>query len=203
MLRFPLTELLNEQECYSFLLNLLHPEGLCCPNGHQLPPNQAPHSRRRAPILKYRCRACGQVFHLFTRTILSGIHYNCQIIVLLLRGFCQGHTSRHLSEEMSLDYSTVLKWRHKIQGLALKSRPTDPLDDEETEGDEMFQNAGEKGTPHQDPDDPPRRRANKRRGRGTKDNDRPPILGIVGRRSQQLRLRVCQNTQQVTIQPYF
>ena len=102
---------------------------------------------------------------------------------------------------MDLDYSTVLQWRHSIQGLALDSRPTDPLEDEETEGDEMFQNAGAQGDRHQDPADPPRRRANKRRGRGTKDNDRPPILGIVGRRSQQLRLRVCQNTQQVTIQP--
>ncbi len=65
----------------------------------------------------------------------------------------------------------------------------------------MFQNAGTKGERHQDPADPHRRRANKRRGRGTKDNDHPPILGIVGRRSQQLRLRVCQNSQQVTIQP--
>ncbi len=28
MLRFPVTELLNEQKCYDFLLNLLHPNGL-------------------------------------------------------------------------------------------------------------------------------------------------------------------------------
>ena len=81
-----------------------------------------------------------------------------------------------------------------FKASALKSRSTEPLEDEETEGDEMFQNAGAKGEPHQDPADPPRRRANKRRGRGTKDNDRTPILGIVGRHSQQLRLRVCQNT---------
>jgi hypothetical protein len=31
----------------------------------------------------------------------------------------------------------------------------------------MFQNAGEKGTEHFEPADPPRSRANKRRGRGT------------------------------------
>jgi hypothetical protein len=30
----------------------------------------------------------------------------------------------------------------------------------------MYQNAGEKGIPHLDPGDPPRRRANKRRGHG-------------------------------------
>ena len=86
MLRFPVTELLNEQKCYDFLLTLLHPNGLHCPDGHQLPPEQAPHDRRRTPILKYRCRVCGRVFPLFTKTILSGIHYNCRIIVLLLRG---------------------------------------------------------------------------------------------------------------------
>jgi len=45
----------------------------------------------------------------------------------------------------------------------------------------MFQNAGEKGSEHFDPADPPRSRANKRRGRGTFANDRPPILGTVGR----------------------
>ena len=51
----------------------------------------------------------------------------------------------------------------------------------EVEADEMYQNAGEKGIPHLDPDDPPRRRANKRVGHGTMENDRPPVVGIVGR----------------------
>ena len=47
----------------------------------------------------------------------------------------------------------------------------------------MFQNAGEKGEPHQDPKDPPRRRGNKRRGHGTYANDRPPVVGTLGRES--------------------
>ena len=65
----------------------------------------------------------------------------------------------------------------------------------------MYQNAGEKGYKHDDPDDPPRRRANKRRGLGTMENDRPPVLGVVGRTSGQIRLTVCDNTQQATIRP--
>jgi len=43
---------------------------------------------------------------------------------------------------------------------------------------------------HLDPDDPPRRRANKRRDHGTWDTDRPPVRGVVGRRSGQVRLSV-------------
>lgn len=53
---------------------------------------------------------------------------------------------------------------------------------------------GKKGEPHLDPEDPPRRRANKRRGRGTYANDRPPIVGTVGRQSGQVRIRVIANT---------
>ena len=49
---------------------------------------------------------------------------------------------------------------------------------------------GKKGVPHDDPDDPPRRRANGRRGHGTFANDRPPIAGVVGRDSGEARLEV-------------
>ncbi len=58
---------------------------------------------------------------------------------------------------------------------------------------------GRKGDEHCDPADPPRRRANKRRGRGTCANDRPPIVGTVGRESGHVRLRVVPNTQGRTL----
>ena len=64
----------------------------------------------------------------------------------------------------------------------------------------MFQNAGEKGIPHLDPDDPPRRRANKRRGHGTFENDRPPVAGTVGRASGEIELAVVHHTNQATLQ---
>lgn len=54
---------------------------------------------------------------------------------------------------------------------------------------------------HDDPDDPPRRRANKRRGHGTYANDRPPVAGVVGRESGQIRLRVLHNSTQAQLQP--
>jgi transposase-like protein len=58
---------------------------------------------------------------------------------------------------------------------------------------------GKKGIEHFDPADPPRRRANKRRGRGTYANDRPPVLGTVGRQSGQVRLRVVKDTTSHTL----
>jgi len=61
---------------------------------------------------------------------------------------------------------------------------------------------GKKGERHADPLDPPRRRANKQRGHGTYDNDRPPIVGTVGRYSGQCRLRVRHHTDSKTLQQH-
>ena len=62
-----------------------------------------------------------------------------------------------------------------------------------------FRTRGKKGEEHFDPLDPPRRRANKRRRHGTYDNDRPPIVGTVGRESGQARLRVVHHTDKKTL----
>lgn len=61
---------------------------------------------------------------------------------------------------------------------------------------------GEKSDWHGDSDDPPRRRANKRRGRGTYANDRPPICAVIGRQSHQVRICVMKNTQGATLCPF-
>lgn len=200
-IRFSLTELLDAQESYNFLLKTLHPDGLKCKHGHPLPPDQQPHDRRRDPIVDYRCRICGNIFNLLTGTIWQGTHYDCRKIVLIMRGVVQGTPTRQLADELGVDYGTLLTRRHRIQQLALEHKPDTPLSDEQTEGDEMFQNAGEKGRKHPDPADPPRRRANKRPGKGTLANDRPPVLGLVGRERGQIRLAVCADTTQDTIQP--
>jgi transposase len=51
---------------------------------------------------------------------------------------------------------------------------------------------------HSDPTDPPRCRANKKRGRGTYENDRPPIFGIKARGSGEVRYFVRHNSDGVT-----
>ena len=52
---------------------------------------------------------------------------------------------------------------------------------------------GKKSTPHLDPDDPPRCRANKERGHGTYETDRPPIFSIAERESGTVRYFVGNN----------
>lgn len=117
MMQFPLDSLLDEQACYDFLLHILHPDGLACPHGHQLPPNQAPHARHRAPIMDYRCRTCGSVFNLFTNTLFSKTRYRCSTMVLILRGIAQGIPTKHLAAELASDRGHLLERRHDIQAV--------------------------------------------------------------------------------------
>ena len=117
MLEFPLTEVLDEQACYDFLLRTLHPDGLHCPYDHPLPHDQAPHDRHRAPIMDYRCRKCGAVFNLFTGTIWSKTRFRCATIVQILRGIAQGVPTNHLAAELGIDRSHLLQRRHQIQAL--------------------------------------------------------------------------------------
>ena len=121
---------------------------------------------------------------------------------MLLRGFAKGLPTKWLTDdkwltdEMGLAYPSVLKRRHRIQKAVQEGErvglpgeaPEDRLPDPEVEADEMYHaeisaGAGGKGDPCRDPDDPPRRRANKSQGRGTYENDRPPIVGMVSRKT--------------------
>lgn len=147
---FSINELLDEQSCYEFLVNLLHPEGLHCPSGHSLKDCKV-HKRNRSPLLRYVCRNCGRSFNAFTGTILQGTHLKSSQIVQLLRGIVKGEPTSVLAEELEVDRKSLLSWRHRLQNLAAKSLPREPLPDKNVEADEMFQNAGEKGEKHENP----------------------------------------------------
>jgi len=186
---FPLTDLMDQDACYHKLLALLHPDGLACPTC-KTADHLRVHRRHRAPVLDYRCTACGRVFNAFTDTALGGTHRRPAEVMLILRGFAQGVPTARLARELGCDRKHLLGPRRRMQDNATRWLDRNPLGDPVAEADEMYQNAGEKGIPHDDPDDPPRRRANSRRGHGTFANDRPPVAGMVGRESGEVRLEV-------------
>jgi transposase-like protein len=122
-MRFPIKEILNEEESYQYLRRVLQPERLRCPNGHRLPPDQAAHKYSKKGIPSYRCRECGRVYNIFTDTVWARTHYDCRTIVLVMRGIVQGHTTAQIAEELGLDYETLLNRRHKIQATGEANLP--------------------------------------------------------------------------------
>lgn len=196
---FPIAGLMSEQACYDYLVGVLHPGGLRCP-GCDAREGLGVHRRHREPVLDYQCGHCRRVFNAWAATALAGTHHRPSVLVLVLRGFLQGTPTAQLARELGLDRKRLLGLRHELQGFVqAHQRDGPPLADGVCEADEMYQDAGEKGVPHDDEDDPPRRRANKRRGHGTSENDRPPVAGAFGRQSGQARLEVIASADKATL----
>jgi transposase-like protein len=164
MFSYKIDHLLDEGKSYQHLVGLLHGGKLCC--SYCQSEEKRVHSYRRSPILLYQCKSCRKYFNVFTKTVFGGTHYPCSVVVMILRGVAQGVSTSQLSKELELDYSHLLKLRHQLQENAYQNLVDPPLADAQTETDELFQNAGEKGKLHPFPSDPPRRRANKKKDMG-------------------------------------
>ncbi len=197
---FPIQSLIDEEQAEVWVLNHFHPEGLYCPKC-QASVSEARNFRKTATsgLQVYRCKHCQSIYNLYSGTVFAGSQFRPSQVVLLLRGVCQGVSSAQLARELDISRQTVLFIRRKLQTSAESIQPEAALADAEVETDEMFQNAGEKGDKHVDASDPPRCRGNKRRGHGTYDNDRPPIVGTKGRESHLLRLRLVHRTDAATL----
>jgi transposase-like protein len=193
---FPITDLLDDEQSEQWLLEHFHPEGLACPKCGSIK-RRIFRQTQTSRLTVYRCLQCEGIYNLYSGTLFEKKHLRPSQVVLLLRGVAKGESS--LSEELGMSRTTVHYLRKQLQENAQRLQPETPLTDDDTETDEMFQNAGGKGERHPDPDDPPRRRANKRQGHGSYDNDRPPIVGSVGRTSAEVRLRVEKHTDQQTL----
>ena len=162
-----ITHLLSEDKAAAELLSYFHPEGLLCNRCGS--GNYYRHRSFCPGIDKHRCR---HVFDLLSGTAFSGSHFSSAQLVLILRGFVHGQSTAQLARELQIDRTKLLTIRHRLQKNATRNREDPPLTDQETETDEAYraanrQNAGEKGIKHPDPDDPPRKRANKKRGSAT------------------------------------
>lgn len=161
-MQWPIHNILDEKKSYAELLDKLHDGTLRCAKCGGS--NYYRHSAYRDGIDKHRCRDCKHVFHIFSGTVFSGTTMKCSKILMILRGFVKGQSTRSLALELNMDRKHLLSLRHKVQNNAFNNRRQTPLVDTVTETDECYQNAGEKGIKHPDPNDPPRRRANKKRG---------------------------------------
>jgi transposase-like protein len=101
-------------------------------------------STAKSQLTTYRCKGCGQAYNLYSGTVFQQRHLTPQQVVLLVRGIVKGEASTTLAMELDIDYKMVLQLRRELQANAQYLQPDTPLEDAETETDEMFQNAGEK-----------------------------------------------------------
>lgn len=167
-MELPITDLLRQVQSEAWILDYFHPEGLKCPHCQASVSEASAHRQtKKSGLTVYRCKHCRQIYTLYRGTEFQQCHLTAQPVGLLLRGVVKGEPSTPFAAELAVSYPTVLDWRHQLQANAGSMQPDSPLPDNGTESDERVQNAGKKADEPFDPADPPRRRANKQRGRGT------------------------------------
>ena len=144
-MEFPITELMDKDDCEQWIEEHFHPEELKCPRcGAGRDQAHVFRETKKSKLTVYRCNECQQPYNLYSRTVFEQRHLTPQQVVLLLRGILKGEPSNTLAAELGLNYKTVLEIRRELQNNAIRLQPDTPLPDEQTETDEMFQNAGEK-----------------------------------------------------------
>lgn len=144
-MEFPITDLLDKENCTNWIIAHFHPDGFKC-SVCEADVSRAREFRitKRSQLVVYRCRQCHHTYNLYTGTVFQQCHLTPMQAVLLTRGVLKGEPATVLAVELGLNYQVVLRLRHKLQANAQKLQPDTPLTDDETETDEMFQNAGEK-----------------------------------------------------------
>ena len=142
---FPIVDLIDNESATEWLVNHFHPDGLKCPHCEASVEEARSFRQTTASQLTvYRCFLCDGIYNLYSSTVFQQKQFTPAQVVLLLRGVYQGTSTAQLAREIGLSYPTVLSMRHTLQSNAQAMQPNSPLADEQTETDEMFQNAGEK-----------------------------------------------------------
>jgi transposase-like protein len=141
MIDFPITNLLDDDTCTSWLERHLHPEGLKCP--HCGSADRRPF-RAQGHFPAYRCRACDGYYTLLTGTVFEKTRQRPVTLVLLLRGMAKGEPTARLARELGLSRKQLHTLRQRIQTRLNATAPTEVMVGTAFEADELYQNAGEK-----------------------------------------------------------
>ena len=132
--------------CYEWLVVYFHPQGLSCPQcGAVLSEARAFGMTKSSQVPDYRCRKCDKTYNVYSGTVFEGRRLKPEQVMLLVRGVVKGEQAQILANEVGMCRQTVQIIRQQIQANALALQPDNPLDaDEQTETDELYQNAGKK-----------------------------------------------------------
>ncbi len=166
----------DPEECFEYLRNLRWPEGVKCI--HCGSPRVYRDGYTSKGAVKYHCLNCNKYFNDLTNTIFEKHRFPIEEMFYILKEM-EHKSTLEISREIGRKYDSVLAFVREVQEIAEKIERGVTLKDL-VEIDEIYITAGEKGKKQ----DKPRRRGLRRRGRGTYDEDKPPVQTFTERRGK-------------------
>ena len=105
----------HPEQCYKYLVEILHGKNFKCPNGHALSDCYIHNNRKH--VIIYRCKKCGKVFNLFTGTSLKGTKYNVVQLILILDRLSREYSVSEIAKELGIDRAGLKRNLSKFQEL--------------------------------------------------------------------------------------
>lgn len=159
-------------------------------------------------FFRYQCLDCSKnnncktTFNDKTGTIFARSKISLQKWFYAIDMIQKKTSTNAIARSLQVDGKTASRMVHMIKGSIFFSvRITTEKLRGEVEADEAYVTSGCKGNNETRPEDrPPRKRGLKKRGRGTYETEKVPILGIVQRQGN-IHLEVTKNVKTSTVQP--
>lgn len=139
--RFSDCGLFDDSLCLVCLERHLRPNGFVCP---QCGSENRRRFRTQAYYDAYRCRVCAKYYTLLSGTAFEGSRQRPATLVLLLRGIAKGELTARLPRELHLWRQTVHTLRQRLQTNLNDTAPTELMEGQTFEVNELYQNAGKK-----------------------------------------------------------
>jgi transposase-like protein len=205
---------IDEEELWAMLIRVRRPHGPECPECGERDPRYLKQLGEdyRGGLGRWQCRVCaeagdpgeGGTFTPLTGTVLDGIRIDVRTLWLIVEMFANGEASVETSDEARVSRHTTDRLFRLFRAAIYQGRSVEPIllePEDIVEFDEVYITAGLKGQAGGlELDRDPRQRGLERRGRGTWDNDRLPVFGLLCRGGE-VRLVVLRNVQTETIRP--
>lgn len=114
-MEFPITDLLDKENCTNWIIEYFHPNGFGCPLCNtDICKARTFRTTKHSQLIVYRCHQCDHAFNLYSGTVFPQCHLTPMQVVLMVRGVVKGEPSLTLSAELDINYQTVLRLRHKL-----------------------------------------------------------------------------------------
>jgi transposase-like protein len=172
--------------------------GYCPHSGHY----RHGHHNSSEHRYRYQCKKCGKYFDDLTNTIFQGHHQPLKVWVICLYLMGLNLSNKQIAAELGLNESDCHAMTSLLGEGVYEKKPKVTLSGE-VEIDELYVIAGHKGNPEavkKKRRKGSRRRLKGKRGRGTAQDDKPPILGMI-QRGGLVRIHMLDNVQRKTIEP--
>ena len=151
---------------------------------------------------RYQCKKCQGCFDDLSDTIFAGHHQPLGVWIFCLYLMGLNLSNHQISDELDLNKDDTQQMTSQLRSGIVEHKPEVVLE-KEVEIDEMYLVAGFKGQPPkvaQKQRKGRRRRLKGKPGRGTLEQEKPPVFGMM-QRGGEVIIKMLDNVQQVTIKP--